>query len=98
VVDARPLIHDPSLAHPDLAQKSTSVVVDDDGPALLFATQHPFATGFALAGVSGTPRSLAPNEPMALTGPAGDQEWQVATRTRYGTLRPSKLTFTIRRP
>jgi hypothetical protein len=42
------------------------------------------------------PRSLAPNEPMPLTRPAGDHEWQVATRTRYGTLRPSELTFTIR--
>jgi hypothetical protein len=97
VVEARPLIRDPILAHPDLAQISTSVV-DDDGPALLFAPQHPFATGFALTGVSGMPGSLAPAEPMPLTGPAGDQEWQVATRRGYGTLRPSRLTFTIRRP
>lgn len=98
VVEARPLIRDPILAHPDLAEISTSVVDHDDGPALLFATQHPFATGFAVTGVSGMPRSLAPDELMPLTGPAGDHEWQVATRTRYGTLRPSKLKFTIRRP
>ncbi len=43
VVEARPLIHDPVLPHPDLAEISTSVVDHDGGRALLFATQHPFA-------------------------------------------------------
>lgn len=98
VVEARPLIKNPTLVHPDLAEISTSVVDKDGGPALVFATQHPFATGFTVTEDSGMPRNLAPNQPMPLTGPAGDFRGQVATRTHYGTLRPSKLTYTLRRP
>lgn len=96
VVQAGPLLRDAASAYPDLAEISTSVVDHEGVPAVLFDTEHPFAAGFVLTDTTGERRSIARDEPVPLTGNPGVHIWQVATRTRYGTLRPSPLRFTIR--
>ena len=83
------------MTDPDLTELSTSVV-DADGPAVLFETQHPYALGFTLIHNDGIVRSLELHEADPLTGSAGEHHWEVATRTRYGMLRPSSLRFAVR--
>lgn len=96
VVEARPLLKDAVSAHPDLSEVSTSVVDHDRLPAVLFGTNHPFAVGFAVLDSTGVSHSIALDEPIPLAAEPGEQIWEVATRTRYGTLRPSQLAYTAR--
>ncbi|HEY3529083.1 MAG TPA: transglutaminase-like domain-containing protein [Nocardioides sp.] len=96
VVEARPLLKEAASAHPDLAAISTSIVDQDGVPSALFGTDHPFATGFSAIDDTGVNRGLALDEPLPLDGDPGPHGWQVATRTRYGILRPSRLAYTIR--
>lgn len=96
VVEARPLLKEAASAHPDLAEISTSVVDVDGVPAVLFGTEHPYAEGFRVEAGSGSVRDLALDEPLALVGEPGSHTWQVATRTRYGTLRPSRFSYVRR--
>lgn len=96
VVEAYPLLRDRAPAHPDLAEISTSVVERDGAPSVLFGTEHPYALGFRVVDSSGAVRDLGLDEPVALPGEPGSHTWQVATRTRYGTLRPSRFSFVRR--
>lgn len=96
VVEARPLLANAASAYPDLAEISTSIGDHDRVPAVLFGTEHPFAVGYCLTDATGDSRTVALDEPVPLTGHPGEHTWQVATRTPYGTLRPSQFRFTIR--
>jgi hypothetical protein len=96
-VEARPLLKDAASVHPDLAEISTSVVDHEGRPAVLFGTGHPYALGFLVIDDAGDSRSIALDEPVPLDGDPGEHTWRVATRTRYGTLRPSQLAYTSRR-
>ena len=97
VVEARPLLTNAASAYPDLAEIATSIVTHEGVPSVLFATEHPFAVGSVVTDSTGESRSIALGEPVPLTGHPGEHAWQVATRTRYGTLRrPSRPRFTIR--
>jgi len=95
VVEARPLLKDTRPPNPDLAELTT-YVIDADGPAVRFETQHPYALGFSVVHNDGTTRTLGLNESVPLTGSAGEHHWQVATRTRYSALRPFSLRFAVR--
>ena len=55
------LLKDATPPDPDLTELSTSVV-DADGPAVLFETQHPYALGFTLIHNDGIVRSLELHE------------------------------------
>jgi hypothetical protein len=96
VLEARPLLTTAPSAHPDLAQISTSIVDCEGCPAVLFGSAHPHALGFSVTGVVGGSRDVALDEPVMLDGPAGEHEWRVATRTRYGTLAPAAFAYTSR--
>ncbi|MGH3447170.1 MAG: transglutaminase-like domain-containing protein [Nocardioidaceae bacterium] len=95
VVAAKALLKDPAQAHPELSEIATSIV-DEGGPAARFSTAHPFATGFVVGGAADGHRGLALDESLALSGPPGDYELCVSTRTPYAALAPSALTYTLR--
>lgn len=96
VVQARPLLREAAAAHPDLAEISTSVLDVDGVPAVLFGTEHPYAEGFCVVDAAGALREVALDEPLPLDGDPGSHTWQVATRTRYGTLRASRFGYVRR--
>jgi hypothetical protein len=96
-LEARPLLKDAASAHPDLTEISTSIVDREGRAAVLFGTGHPHALGFSVTDDAGAGRSIGLQEPLPLDDDPGEHTWTVATRTRYGTLRPSELAYTLRR-
>ncbi len=80
---------------PDLAAISTGVV-DHGGVALIFDSDHPYATGFVVTGAGGEAATLAPRQPFALAKTPGEHMLSVATRTRYGTLAAQPLQYVVR--
>lgn len=96
VLEARPLVNDAAAVHPDLSEISTSVVDYAGVPAVLFGTEHPYAVGFSVVDEAGAGRSIALDEPVPLDGVPGEHAWQVATLTRYASLRPWPLAYTLR--
>jgi Transglutaminase-like superfamily len=96
VLEARPLLKNAASAHPDLAEISTSIVDHEDRPGVLFGSGHPYALGFSVTEEAGASWSIALHEPIRLDGEPGEHTWHVATRTRYGTLRPSELVYVKR--
>jgi hypothetical protein len=82
-------------AAPDLSAISTSVT-NCDGPALLFHTDHPYATGFAVIDTAAKAEtSLAPGKPLRLAGEPGDHRLTVAVTTPYGSLNPRHLHYVV---
>ena len=88
-------------AVPDLAAISTSVTAGGPGrgPALLFRTDHPYATGFIVTegavAEERTETALEPDQPLPLAGQPGEHRLTVATRTPYGTLTAHHLHYRI---
>jgi hypothetical protein len=95
-------------AVPDLSAISTSVCSDNargrapgrsGEPALLFRTDHPYATGFTVAeGTTAEERtetSLELDEPLSLTSDPGEHRLTIGVRTRYGTLTPHHLHYKV---
>jgi transglutaminase superfamily protein len=91
-------------ATPDLAAISTSVCADSKQgrrgePALLFRTDHPFATGFTVSeGATAEERTetfMELDEPLSLAGEPGDHRLTIGVSTRYGTLTPHHLHYRI---
>jgi Transglutaminase-like superfamily len=80
---------------PDLAAISTGVT-DHQGPALVFGTDHPYATGFQLTDADGSTSVLGPGQPLPLTREPGEHRRTVAVQTRYGTLTPQPLVYLVR--
>jgi hypothetical protein len=79
---------------PDLAAIRTGVT-DHEGPALTFHCDHPYATGFRIAGPDGEAASLDPGEPFPLDAPGG-HALTLSIQTPYGTLTGQPLRY-IRR-
>ena len=81
---------------PDLSAISTSVT-DQDGPALVFHADHPYATGFMVTDtVTNAATALGAAQPFPLAGEPGDRRLTVAVTTPYGTLSPRHLDYVIR--
>jgi Transglutaminase-like superfamily len=100
-------------ATPDLAAISTSVTSGDTpsrasiasggtargqkGPALLFRTDHPYATGFTVTegtvSEEKTETFLELDQPLPLAGDPGERRLTIATTTPYGTLAPHHLHY-----
>jgi hypothetical protein len=83
-------------AAPDLSAISTSVT-NSDGPALLFQTDHPYATGFAVIDTANKAQtSLGLSQPLRLAREPGDHRLTVAVTTPYGGLNPRHLHYVVR--
>lgn len=95
VIESELLVKDRRQVEPDLAGISTRLV-DDDGAAARFGSAHPFASGFLATDGSGRATALGLDASLPFTGDPGEHRYSVATRTPYGTLRPSTLSFVIR--
>jgi hypothetical protein len=95
VIPCDRLAHGSRDVAPDLAAVSTGIV-DDHGPALVFSASHPYAIGFAVTGQDGEHRELELDQPLPLSGSAGDRHLSVATRTRYADLRPHAVQYVVR--
>jgi hypothetical protein len=93
-------------ATPDLGAIGTSVTSGDapnriprgqKGPALLFRTDHPYATGFTVTegavSEEKTETFLELDEPLPLAAGPGERRLIVATTTPYGTLAPHHLHY-----
>jgi Transglutaminase-like superfamily len=81
---------------PDLSAISTSVT-DRGGAALVFHTDHPYATGFEVTDTATKETTLlATGEALPLAGEPGDQRLTVSVTTRYGSLSPRHLHYVIR--
>ena len=94
-------------ATPDLSAISTSVCPDTTQgrkgePALLFRTDHPYATGFTVSeGATAEERTeafLDLDQPLSLTGDPGDHRLTIGVKTRYGTLTPHHLHYKLPAP
>ena len=92
VITADRLLRDDAGVSPDLARVSTSVV-DHDGPALTFSTEHPFACGVTSTHEDNRTTELELERAYPLRAPAGEHRCAVAVRTRYGLLQPSPLVW-----
>jgi hypothetical protein len=92
VITADRLLRDDADVSPDLARVSTAVV-DRDGPALTFSTEHPFARGVTVTREDASTTELEHERAYPLNAPAGEHRCTVAVRTRYGLLRPSPLVW-----
>jgi hypothetical protein len=90
---ARPVL--PLGLAPDLAAIGTGVA-DHQGPALVFTTDHPYATGFLVTDAGGGTTTVPPAEPFPLAREAGEYRLTVAVTTRYGTLAPQPLHYVVR--
>jgi hypothetical protein len=86
-------------AAPDLAAISTRVTSDRGQPALLFGTDHPYATGFtATEGAVADEKTETPldlDQPLRLAGDPGEYRLTIATRTPYGALAPHHLHYRV---
>jgi hypothetical protein len=86
-------------AAPDLSAISTSVTSDHGQPALLFGTDHPYATGFTVTegavADEKTENALDLDQPLPLAGDQGEHRLTIATRTPYGTLAPHHLHYRV---
>jgi len=83
---------------PDLAAISTGVT-DQDGAAVVFHSEHPYAEGFVVTNADGTGTgaiNLDRERPLPLGGPGGTHRLTVATRTSYGTLTAHPLHYVVR--
>jgi transglutaminase superfamily protein len=80
---------------PDLAAIRTGVA-DREGPALVFTTDHPYATGFQLTGAERGAITVPAGEPLPLARKAGEYHLTVGVVTRYGTLTPQPLHYRVR--
>jgi len=84
-------------AAPDLAAISTSVTADRNRPALVFRTDHPYATGFAVAESTvadeKTQTTLSLDQPFPLDAEPGEHRLTVATMTPYGALTQHHLHY-----
>jgi hypothetical protein len=80
---------------PDLALISTGVT-DDNGLALTFQSNHPYAVGFDIETADGEVTSLAADQPFRLAGKAGEYRLSIATRTPYSTLAAQPLEYRVR--
>lgn len=76
---------------PDLAAISTGVA-DQDGPALAFHCDHPYAAGFRVTGPDGEVASLGPGQLLPLDTP-GEHRLTVSVETPYGRLAPQPLRY-----
>jgi hypothetical protein len=86
-------------AAPDLAAISTGVTSAKGAPALLFRTEHPYATGFTVTqgpvAEEQVQTTLEPDQPLPLAGEPGEHRLTVATSTPYGTLAPHHLHYRV---
>jgi hypothetical protein len=83
-------------AAPDLAAISTGIT-DQEGVALTFGSDHPYAVGALVTGRDGVAAELGQGEPFRLAGTPGEHMLSVATRTGYGALTAQPLEYVIRR-
>ena len=79
---------------PDLAEIRTGVA-DHEGPALVFTTDHPYATGFQVTDAGGGATAIRPTKSFPLAREAGEYLLKVAVMTRYGTLTPKPLHYLV---
>ena len=80
---------------PDLAEIRTGVA-DREGPALVFTTDHPYATGFQVTDAERGTTTVPPGESFPLAREAGEYRATVAVATRYGALTPQPLHYRVR--
>ena len=96
MLESRPLLRGPELVHPDLSEISTSICDMDGVPAVQFGTGHPYATGFVLDDGAGNRCCLGLSDRAALDAPPGEHSWRVSTRTPFGTVGASTLSYVTR--
>ncbi len=90
-----PLLADPTQAYPDFTELVTTAPVHHGRAAILPQPIHPYAIGYRITdGTSGTDYALDEPWPIPLDQP-GEHRVEIATRTPYGPLGPSALTFTV---
>ena len=80
---------------PDLAEIRTGVA-DHEGLALVFRTDHPYATGFQVTGAGRRAVTVPAGQPFPLAREAGEYRATVAVLTRYGALTPQPLHYRVR--
>jgi len=80
---------------PDLAAISTGVA-DRGGPALVFTTDHPYASGFRVTDLKRGTTTVPPGETFPLAREAGEYRLTVAVTTRYCALTPQPLHYLVR--
>jgi hypothetical protein len=94
VIASQRLIEATANVAPDLAAISTGVA-DHQGPALMFSTDHPYATGFQVTDADGRTTGLDPGQPFRFAREEGEHDLTVAIKTRYGTLTPQQLVYVV---
>lgn len=82
-------------AAPDLAAISTGIT-DQDGVALTFHCDHPYAAGVLVTGPAGETAELDQGQPLRLASTPGEHTLGVAARTPYRTLTARPLRYVIR--
>jgi hypothetical protein len=80
---------------PDLAAIGTGVT-DQQGPALVFTADHPYATGFQVTDAERGAVTVPPTGPFPLAREAGEYHLTVSVTTRYGALTPQPLHYLVR--
>ena len=94
VIDSVLLADTTADVAPDLAAIRTGVA-DREGPALVFTTDHPYATGFQVTDAGGGATAIRPPKSFPLAREAGEYRLKVAVMTRYGTLTPKPLHYLV---
>jgi hypothetical protein len=95
IIESRQLVYTTADVAPDLAAIRTGVA-DREGPALVFTTDHPYATGFEVTDAERRATCVPAGQPFPLAREPGEYRLKVAAMTRYGTLTPQPLHYRIR--
>jgi hypothetical protein len=95
VIESEQLAGPSADVAPDLAAIRTGVA-DREGPALVFTTDHPYATGFQVTQAGLGTTTVHPGQSFPLARAAGEYRATVAVMTRYGTLAPQALHYVVR--
>ncbi len=96
VIESEQLADTTADVAPDLAEVRTGVAGRPGGPALVFTTDHPYATGFQVTDAERETTTVPPGQPFPLAREAGEYRTGVAVVTRYGTLTPQPLHYRVR--
>jgi hypothetical protein len=95
VVESQQLADTTADVAPDLAAIRMGVA-DRDGPALVFTSDHPYATGFQVTDAGRGATIVPPGQPFPLAREPGEYHATVAVMTRYGALTPHPLHYRVR--
>jgi hypothetical protein len=86
---SRRLEHRPEVLYPDLSELGVETALDGHQPAVRLTAAHPFARGFATAGID------IAGDIVRLDDRPGEHETSLAVRTDYGLLPGKTLRYTV---